>query len=173
MKLLIAIVLGATICCDARAYMDHIPEWDSIEIRTVVDGERVIVAATAAKDRLTGLVLTARGVRIVVSPEEFADLQRPRLQTLRVVSPDVKLSPGPTVRVEMAVENGALLSGEMGLVNFHFGQGKYLGRDVSYKQFVREGKLPGKPAQRLETFMPGAPAAQPGAAADRPQAGGR
>ena len=133
----------------ANAYMDQIPEWDSVEIQTVIDGDRVIVMAAISKERLTSLVVTMRGKRVVISPEEFNDLVRPRLNTLRIISPDVKSSSGPVVMVELKAEAESSSIGlPLGVARFHFSQFKYFGRDVSYSQVVHETKAPGQPPKR-------------------------
>lgn len=149
MKKLAALAFAALIPFDAQSYRSEVPEWDSVEIQTVIDGARVIVSATASSERLTSLVVTMRGNRVIVPPAEFSDLLRPRLTTLRVVSPDSKSSPGPDVRVELSVQADPELKGlPPGTARFHFGQLKYLAREVSYQRLVHETKVPGQAPQR-------------------------
>jgi hypothetical protein len=154
MKKLITIILLAILTFDAHAYRGDTPEWDSLEVQTVVDDFPVKVVATTSKDRLTSLAVTMRGERIVVSPQEFSDLLRPRLNTLRVISPDVKFMPGPTLFVEFSFESKDLSGAPPSTVSFHFSLQKYMGREIVHHRFVNESKLPGQPPKKHEPIQP-------------------
>ena len=144
-----AFALVALLPVSAGAYMDDIPDWNAVEVQTVIDRDPVVVSATVSKDRLSSLIVTMRGKRVPVAAAEFSDLIRPRLNTLRVISPDVKSSSGPAVIVELRVESdNTLLGAPLATARFHFGQFKYIGRDVSHQQLVYETKEPGQPPRR-------------------------
>jgi hypothetical protein len=146
---LAALILFALLPLTSSAYMDQIPEWDSLEVHTVIDGDPVVVSASVTKDRISTLVVTMRGKQVVVASEEFADLIRPRLNTLRLISPDVKSFVGPAVIVEFKVEADSQSLGlALGVARFHFAEFGYVGRDVSFQQLVHETKAPGRPPKR-------------------------
>lgn len=154
MKKLVTLILLAILAFDAHAYRGNTPDWDSLEVQTVVDDFPVTVAATTSKDRLTSLIVTMRGERIVVSPQEFSDLLRPQLNTLRVISPDVKFMPGPTLFVELSFESGDLSGAPPSTVSFHFALQKYMGREIVHNRLVSESKLPGQPTKSHEPIQP-------------------
>lgn len=148
MKKLVTLILLAILAFDAHAYRGDVPEWDSLDVHTVVDDSPIKVSASTLKGRLTSLAVTMRGMRIVVSPQEYSDLLRPRLNTLRVVSPDVKFSPGPTLFVELSFESGDLSGAPLSIVRFQFALQKYMGREIVHHRLVNESKLPGQPPKR-------------------------
>lgn len=149
MSKLTILILFALLPLTSNAYMDEIPEWDSLEVHTVMDGDRVAVSASVIKDRISTLVVTMRGKKVVVASEEFSDLIRPRLNTLRVISPDVKSFAGPAVIVELKVEADSRSPClPLGVARFHFAEFGYVGRDVSIQHLVHETKARGQPPKR-------------------------
>ena len=138
----------------AQAIMDDVPEWNTVHVETVVDGQRVRVSAAVEQGRLSRLSMDLGGKIVRVPVEELRDLPNPRLNTLRVVSPDVKARRGPKVRVEFNLGSQTSGSAEGVLVQFHFFELAYQGRVTERdapKGRVRELKLPGKPPEPLES----------------------
>jgi|APLak6261669087_1056070.scaffolds.fasta_scaffold37408_1 hypothetical protein len=154
MKKLVTLIFLTFLVFDAHAYRGNVPEWNSLEVQTVVDNFPIKVAATTSKDRLTSLTVTMQGKHIVVSPQEFSDLLRPQLTTLRVVSPDVKYLPGPTFFVELSFESGDLSGAPPSSVSFQFYSQKYMGREIVHHRLASESKLPGQPPKKHEPIQP-------------------
>lgn len=154
MKKFATLIFLILLVFDSHAYRSDAPAWNSLEVQTVVDDFPIKVAATTSKDRLTSLTVTMQGKHIVVSPQEFSDLLRPRLTTLRVTSPDVKYLPGPTVFVELSFESGDLSGAPPSSVSFQFYSQKYMGREIVHHRHVSEFKLPGQPQKKHEAIQP-------------------
>jgi hypothetical protein len=151
-KVLLALL--ALFALNSYAFMDEVPQWSSVQIETMVDGEPVRVHARAKNQRPAQVVVVLRGVEITVPPEELQALPSVELNTIRIVSPDVKRRPGPTLRVEIQLEPLSRSGASPGLVQFYFAELAYQGRVVEQAtpagERVRELKQPGRVPERLK-----------------------
>ena len=151
MKFALAVVL-ALLSTLAHAVIDEVPDWLSLSMETVVDGQPVAVAARAKNGRLEQLTAKLAGKPIEVPRHDLDDLPALSLQSLRVVSPDVKSHAGPKVRVEFSSRSPAGSQVERS-VQFHFFDFKYQGRVVERVEegkLVRELKQPGQQPRSMK-----------------------
>ncbi len=151
MKVVLAVVL-ALLSTLAHAVIDEVPDWLALSIDTVVDGQPVAVAARAKNGRLAQLTVKLAGKTIEVPHQELDDLPALSLQSLRVVSPDVKSHARPKVRVEFSSRSTATSQVERS-VQFHFFDLTYQGRVVERVEegkLVRELKQPGQQPRSMK-----------------------
>lgn len=151
-RVTVALGLSVGVISAASAYVDHVPEWDRIEISATVDGEKIRVIAQADAERLVLVAFVVRGKQISVPQDHLGGIAKPRLRTIRVVSPDVKFAPGPTFFVAFQFGPDSKLGSKVKphVVSYDFGQLKYMGRlierelegGVSEREVWEPGKAP-------------------------------
>jgi len=151
MKLFFATVLllASTL---AHAIIDEVPDWVSVQVETVVDRQNVSVAARVGNGTLVTLTVELAGKTIDVPPSELADLPALNLQSIRVVSPDVKSDTGPKVRVELEGSPNRDPK-QKNYVQFLFSGQSYQGRIVEKSlgnARTRELKEAGQPARPMK-----------------------
>lgn len=98
MKFLFAtlVFLASTL---ANAVVEIAPDWGSIQVETIVEQQNVLVTARVRNDRLAALKVKLAETTIDVPAAELADLPHLNLQSLRIVSPDVRSGVGPVIAV--------------------------------------------------------------------------
>ena len=136
----------------ANAIMDEAPDWVSIQVESIVDRQNVLVAARVQNGRLVALKVQLAEKTIDIPQSELVGLPVLSLQSLRIVSPDVKSGTGPKVRVEL--ENPPTQNPKKKIkVQFFFSDQSYNGRIVEQgerKELTRELKEPGQPAKPMK-----------------------
>lgn len=141
---LIALVMATP----SHALIDVVVDWQALQVQAVVDSEVVAVTARLEKDAIAELAVRVRGRISTVPKAELAGVPGVVLNTLRVISPDVKSHKGPNVRIEFDLIPLQATT-QRGVVALHFDAGTYAGRLVERvvdgKLVIREWKEPGKP----------------------------
>ena len=129
----------------AYAIMDETPDWVSIQVESIVDRQNVLVAARVHNGRLAALKVRLANKTMDIPQPELVGLPALNLQSLRIVSPDVKSGTGSKVRVEL--ENPPTQDLQKKIkVQFFFSDQSYQGRIVEQgerKELTRELKEPG------------------------------